>query len=72
MIMETGKSETCRVNWQAGGRGEGSCCGESLKANGLRPRKESIFKVSSLFLRKSQPFVLFRPLTDSMRPTHTI
>lgn len=56
MIMETGKSKTCRVNWQAGGAGKGSCCGESLKAIGLKtqervniqgqfplPQKKSIF-----------------------------
>lgn len=56
MIVETGKSKTCRVNWQAGGAGKGSCCGESLKAIGLKtqervniqgqfpfPQKKSIF-----------------------------
>lgn len=56
MIMETGKSKICRVNWQAGGPGKGTCCGESPKAIGLKtqervdiqgqfplPQKKSIF-----------------------------
>lgn len=52
----------------------------SSKAVGCRTRKswccrwspKAVCWQNSLLLRRGQPFVLFRPLTDWMRPTHSV
>lgn len=81
MIMDAGKSKTCRVGWQAGDPGKNWCCNLSPKSVKLEicgriQIGNSGFKFRGfllenfLLLKGSQAFVLFKPSTDLMRPIH--
>jgi len=60
--MEAGKSKICRVGWQAGDPEE----------PGFQFKSKGNLLENSLLLRKVTLFVLVRPSTDWVRPTHHI
>ena len=61
MNTEAAKYKACTVSHQAGDPGKNPCCSSSQNA---------ICRQNYFLLRLAEPFVLFRPSTDCMRPIH--
>ena len=78
-IVPEKKSKICSMSWQAGDSGETMTQFQSKGQHPGDPRElivQMMFKVSllenSLLLRDASLLILFRPLTDWMRPTDII
>lgn len=78
MLMEVGRSKVLRVGWQAGDPGRSCCCSSSSKAIKLRTQRKAnvVVQVQGHLQAEFSPtgvgqsLVLFRPLTDWIRPIY--